>query len=82
MKKGSKTSAYPSAADELRAALQPDKDGIRASVPVFGSGLNIQAAKIQGQPEDDVIEETMFTFESFELVRGATFEALCGSGRC
>lgn len=24
----------------------------------------------QGQPEDDVIEETMFTFESFELVRG------------
>jgi hypothetical protein len=24
----------------------------------------------EGQPEDDVIEETMFTFESFELVRG------------
>jgi hypothetical protein len=24
----------------------------------------------QGQPEDDVIEETMFTFESYELVRG------------
>jgi replication fork protection complex subunit Tof1/Swi1 len=25
---------------------------------------------VQGQPEDAVIEETMFTFESFELVRG------------
>ena len=24
----------------------------------------------EGQPKDDVIEETMFTFESFELVRG------------
>jgi hypothetical protein len=24
----------------------------------------------EGEPEDDVIEETMFTFESFELVRG------------
>jgi hypothetical protein len=24
----------------------------------------------EGQPEDDVIEETMFTFESFELVSG------------
>ena len=24
----------------------------------------------EGQPEDDVVEETMFTFESFELVRG------------
>jgi len=34
----------------------------------------------QGQPEDDVIEETMFTFESLELVRD--FEALCKSGRC
>jgi len=36
----------------------------------------------QGQPEDDVIEETMFTFESFELVRGATLKRLCKSGRC
>lgn len=24
----------------------------------------------EGEPEDDVIEETMFTFENFELVRG------------
>lgn len=31
--------------------------------------------------EDGVIEETMFTFESFELVREA-LEALCRSGRC
>jgi hypothetical protein len=54
MKKGSKTSIYPSnAADELRTALRLDKNGIRASVPVFGSGLNIQAANIQGQTEDD-----------------------------
>ena len=26
----------------------------------------------EGQPEDDVVEETMFTFEGFELVRGRT----------
>jgi hypothetical protein len=53
MKRGFKTPTYPNVADELRTALQPDERGIRASVPVFGSGLNIQAANIQGQTEDD-----------------------------
>ena len=31
---------------------------------------DVEEEVAEGQAEDDVIEETMFTFESFELVRG------------
>jgi hypothetical protein len=53
MKKGSKRSSVPSVAEALRVALRVDKDGCRTIVPVFGSGLNIQAANVQNQTEDD-----------------------------
>jgi hypothetical protein len=41
------------AEQKLRNVLQPDKRGARAVVPVLGSGINIQAAKVEGLKEDD-----------------------------
>jgi hypothetical protein len=41
------------AEQELWTILRPTKHGTRACVPVFGSGINIQAAKIEGRREDD-----------------------------
>lgn len=38
---------------ELRAVLRPAKRGTRTAVPVLGSGINIQAAKVEGLKEDD-----------------------------
>src|SRR5215831_8306382 len=41
------------AEEQLRRVLQATPAGRRVSVPVVGSGLNIQAARIEERTEDD-----------------------------
>jgi hypothetical protein len=48
---GSNTLDEPAA--QLRRLLGRREDGSRPGVPLVGSGLNLQAARLEGETEDD-----------------------------